>query len=638
MIDNFDAGIAPWSATLKRGGVAGCTLSVGEGVGGSGALRVDYVFDGPETNHILYRRDVDLRLSGLETISFDVKGAGEPTCIFLFLCDSQGRCCIYGPHGSNPDFTTGYADWHTLRVDLERDYSCQGGDADFSDIRQVGFFIWSNGPRVGTVWFDNLVCSPAAVQVKVLPPEVTPNADGINDTCTVLYIAPDEARVTLEVLSPEGEVIATLLRDAVPERPAGRLTWDGLLAGRPAPEGQYTFRATFSAGEPREVSAKVSLCNPPPVPPVRYTVEPFFPIGVWFAGAPSVSGLPNDPESAKRYYDTCFADLAAHGFNTVAVPKCPDHLWKTLLQSAAENGIRVILEVSPLVRFVNSHGPLIESEVKMAVRGIVDDLSGYDSLLRYEIRDEPPVQVIPKWLIVQRLLAAADPKHPAFSCFSDPNSLAHVTAQTVLAEAVYDNYPNGGATPLNTLGNFLELQDAFVKASRGNTRWAVLPAFGRPSPPSYRYPTPEELRAMTYLSLASGAKGIFYFLYQYVPKDLHGLTEVGPDFSLRRQPLWEPTCALVRELGRLSPLLLSLETAAPPAAVEGDVRVGSFKDPGGKPVLIVASKQPAQEVTARVAVTQTTWTEALTGETLTATDGVLAVSLGRGAGLVLVGK
>lgn|GEM_PF-3341987 len=89
VVDSFDSGVAPWSATMQYGPVGNCRAGPGPGANGSGALQVDYALEGPETNHILYVRDVS------------------------------------------------------------------------SDIRRVGFFIWSMGPRRGTVGFDNLACRGA---------------------------------------------------------------------------------------------------------------------------------------------------------------------------------------------------------------------------------------------------------------------------------------------------------------------------------------------------------------------------------------------------------------------------------------------------------------------------------------------
>jgi hypothetical protein len=361
---------------------------------------------------------------------------------------------------------------------------------------------------------------------------------------------------------------------------------------------------------------------------------PFFPIGVWFEGKPDWGGYPDDPAGAKAYYDRCFADLAAHGFNAATVPNCPEKLWETLLQSAREHHMKIVLEIPPLADLVSQPQPLSEAEVRTAVEQVVAKIGRYDSLLRYQIRDEPPPQMMPNWLLVRRILAEADPACPAFSCFNSPDSLARAVASGGLAEAVFDIYPHGVGAPPQSLGGFLRTLDAFRSAAGDTTMWAVLQSFAKPG--AWRYPSPEELRAVTYLSLAAGAKGVFYFIYQVLPEHperLEGLVE--PDG--KPTPMYAPATALARELGRLSPLLLSLRPAAGPSHIEGDARVGSFVDGEGHRVLIVASVRPDQAVSVRLTMRSASpWKDRLTGEVLVPKNGVLTIPLAPGAGRVLM--
>jgi hypothetical protein len=597
---------------------------------------VDFDFRGGETNHILFVREVNLDLSWCDSVSFEVKGTGDQALVFLFLYDSQGRFNNYGPHGSNADFHTGYPDWHRCQVNLEKDRSVQGGNVDRADVKRIGFFLWGMGPKKGTAWFDHLSLEEGdkAASLTVSPTVISPNGDGIHEALTITTLAPRNTRLTVEVLDGAGKARAALLRDVPQARRQNVLTWDGQADKQPLPDGEYTVRAVFTGAQTTELTAQATLDTSHRWPPVKYEAEPFFPIGVWFEGAPSINGGPADPEGAKKYYDRCFADLAAHGFNAAAVPNCPESLWETLLQSAQEQGIKICLEVGPLVGLVSRAEPPDETEVYATVRQVVDKIGKYDSLLRYQVRDEPPPQMVPNWLLVQRLLAAADPRRPAFSCFCDPNSLARVAAATPLAEAVFDIYPHMQGTPPQSLGNFLPAFDSFTAAAKGNPGWAVLQSFAIPmSSGSWRYPSPEELRAVTYLALAGGVKGVFYFIYQFMPTYLHGMVDVEGN----PQPIYATAAALAQELGQLSPLLLSLKPAEAPAQVEGDVRVGSFADPDGHPVLIIASTQPGAVGTAQIAVAgEGTWKDVLTGETFTPLAGTLTVPLAAGGGRVLM--
>jgi len=634
LIDDFDAGIEGYTPTLQYGQVDQCRASRGEGINGSGALRVDFELEGGEINHILFVREVDLDLSWCERLSFEVKGDGDQALVFLFLYDSQDRFNNYGPHGSNGDFHTGYPDWHCCEVVFDRDHSTQGGNVDLSDVKRVGFFIWGMGPKKGTAWFDNLVATEAdrPAALKVAPSVISPNGDGINDTATFITFAPRQSNLTVEVLDAAGQVVATPVRDEPQAHRKKAVTWPDPADLNALPDGDYTVRAKFTGPQSDELKEPMTLDTTHHWPPVQYANEPFFPIGVWFEGAPSMSGCPTEPVEAKKFYDRCFADLAAHGFNAAAVPNCPEPLWEPLLQSAQEQGVKICLEVGPLVALVSRTEPPSETEVYATVRQVVDRIGKYESLLRYQIRDEPPPELVPNWLLVQRILAAVDPQRPAFSCFCHPDSLAQVAASTTLSEGVFDIYPHWAGTPKPSLGNFLPSLDTFQAASKGNRMWAVLQAFAiTHAPNSWRYPTPEELRAVTYLSLAAGVKGVFYFIYSHIPGYLDGM--VAADGT--PQPIYAPTSELAQELKKLSPLLLALQPVDPPAQVEGEVRVGSFRDGEGRPVLIVASTRPDAEVSARLRVPGA-WEDALSGEVFQPEGGWLTVRLGPGAGRVLL--
>ncbi len=636
VLDDFDSGVEAWKSDMAYGKVTKTTSSSDAGKSGD-ALRVDFVHEDGATNHLMFSRPLELDLSAYETVSFDIKGIGERAEIFVFFYDSAGQFSNYGPHGTNGDFHTAYADWHRLTVNLQTDRTVQGRGANLGDVAKIGFFVWSMGPRKGTVWFDNLTASPAEPRMSLGAETISPNADGVCDATDIVLTGPPGSSVSLQVLGPDGALVDQPLADSPTPGCSRPVRWDGRKNGASLPAGIYTLRALF--GDPEEeLREEVRVVSRDPWPPIRYETEPFFPIGVWFEGAPSMSGCPSDPAGAKGYFDLCFADMRTHGFNAAAVPNCPTHLWETLLQSAGEHGIRICLEIGPLAALVSGAETPTEEEVLATARPIVERLSKYPALLRYQIRDEPPAAMIPNWIMVQRVLAALDPKHPSFSCFCQPDSLAVMVESTVVSETVFDVYPFRGSTPEQTLGGFVPTFDLFKGGVQGKPMWAVLQSFGVPNRVSWRYPTPEELRATTYLSLSEGAKGIFYFIYQYMPKYLHGLVEVKDD-ALEPRPLYAPTTKLASELGKLAPLMLSLRPADETVQAKGSVRVGHFRDGLGKRVLIVASTDPGKDVSARVSVAgETVWRNAITGETVTAQDGVIELTLAGGNGAVLVGQ
>ncbi len=628
VVDNFDAGVGAWSPEMPYGKVDGCRISAD-----AGALRADVDFGADGTNHIIYSKRVSLDLRYADGLAFDVKGTGDNVKVFLFLWDGAGHHVAYGPHGTNTDFRTGYADWHTCRLDLDADRPAEGGGVDLSDIQRIGFMLNQDGARKGTAWFDNLAAFEGRCKLKLSNNQISPNGDGFRDNTEITAIAPAGTLMDLKVYSSAGKLLSTIVKDYPMDFRHAEFTWNGTRLMRPLPDGRYILRAEFKGEQTTITKATVALQTVPKLPPIKFAAKPFFPIGVWFEGNPKWGGYPSTVQGAKLYYDRSFADLAAHGFNAVAVPNCPEQLWETLLQSAQKRGIKVVLEIPSLAVLIGPD-PLTEGQVYAVAKKVVSRLSKYDSLLRYQVRDEPPPQAVPNWLLVQRVLAALDPKRPAFSCFCSRDALAAVAGQTTLSEAVFDIYPLGAGAAPQALGGFLGALDAFGEASGANVKWPVLQSFAKPG--AWRYPSPEELRAMTYLALTTGAKGMFYFLYQSMPnhpEKLEGLV----DARGRPTAMYQPASDLARELKKLSPLLMALGPGRGVYAIEGDVRMGSFTDRLGRPVLIIASTQPGSEVTAKVsAVPDGTWRDQVTGEEFTSTGGALQVPLGPGRGRVLV--
>lgn len=625
MIEDFAGGIDAWGVMLQYGDWQHSIASAD-----AGALRIDYDWTAEGTTHVVYYKAVDLDLSWASSVSFEVKGAGDPVMVFLFLIDDRDRHRIYGPHGANHDFHSGYGEPHTCTADLERDRAVADTGVDLSRIRRVGLMLNQNGRRKGTVWLDNVRYAESAGAATLSPAAITPNGDGVYDSVTIEVRPPRGSTFTVEVLDDAGRVVATPAKERPAER--GRMTveWDGRADDRALPAGTYTVRTTCRGEEVAVVEKELTIVERPAWPPVTYEAAPVFPVGVWFEGAPSMAGYATDPAGAKVYYDRAFADLKAHHFDTVAVPNCPESLWETLLESAGRNGINVILEVQPLVALVSRPEPVSEAEAYEVCRRVHEKIGGFRSLLRYQIRDEPPYWMIPNWLLVQRIMAAIDPTRPTFSCFCHPDSLTRLAATATLSEAVFDVYPLRQGTPPQTLGGFLPTFGVFKQAAGRNRLWAVIQSFGiTHEPNSWRYPTPEELRAQVYLSLAEGAQGVFFFIYSHMPGYLDGL--VAADGT--PQPLYATAAELANQLQRLAPLLLELKTAEP-VSFEGDARVGSFTDSRGRRVLIVASTRPDRAVSVTVD-TAGAWRDALSGESITARDGRLTVSLAAGAGCVL---
>ena len=650
-IDAFDSGVAAWSLGEAFGRISSQQFAASAGRDGTGGMQLVYDFgSGPmqgsstalagvgvfgfdNFNHLLYTRPVALNLAFHQGISFDFKATGSSVMLFIFLADAQNRISLWGPYGANTDFYTNQPDWYTASLDLST--PCAGGAANLAEIRKVGFVLHGFGQNSGSVTLDNLNALDDFGRIEAAPASFSPNGDAYYDTIGFKVWAPPGAGITLEILDVNQGVAATVVQNYVSGVQPALIRWDGRNgAGVAVADGAYTARATFAGAGSLQGSVGFTVDTSVTYPRVVYQTEPFFPIGLWLEGSPQNAGYTDTAAGAQEYFGRCCADIAAHGFNTITVPNCPPGYYAILLQKAQDHGLKVVLEVIDLVLLVSQQESVSPQTAAAAAQNVFNQVGGWDSLLRYQIRDEPAPSMIANWITVQREMALIDPARPVFSTFLAPESLELLADQSFLAEAVYDIYPHNRGMPAQSMGSFLPALVAFGQAARGYPQWAVLQAFADAN--FWRYPTAEELRADTYLALSAGAKGIFYFIYQSPGNtaDVGGL--VGPDFAPR--PLFAAATQLAGELDALAPLLLTLRPAGETPAVQGDARAGSFVDALGVKVLIVASHRPDAAITAQVAWDGgTAMRDALTGEMFMAAGGILSVPLAAGAGRVLIG-
>jgi hypothetical protein len=633
LIDAFDADTCPlWRRTMAHGDLGDTRAGLDGNVPG-GALRVEYDFPTHRVNHVGFGREVRLDLSGCSGLAMDVCADGRPVRLYLVLLDGEGRRDVWWVR---EDVTT-CEGWTRCEVDFRRSRIEQRDGADLSDVREVRLFLLGTEPTSGTVWFDNLASFVDETHLEVSPARISPNGDGLYDRVAVEGFLRPGSRLDVEVLDESGDAVGVLAREVTASEADGVLaSWCGLLEGRTAPAGRYTLRLTLCGAENRTQLAPVEVVSLPPWPRAEYEVESVFPVGVFVHLSKERSGIPDEDEGARAFLDRHFSRIAEAGFNLVCVSHASQTHWERILSAADRHGLKVILDAAPLI-WMLSRPPYEVAELEAAREAarLRDRLAGHDSFFRYALYDEPRMEQMPGWQVIQRILAEKDPRHPAFSVLTWEQTVSFLRERTNLPELCVDIYPfaeafrRDGAEGLERFGERL---GEYLRLADGRDLWVVHQAF---SMPGYRLPTPRELRAATWVSLARGAKGAIYFTYFGWPDRadrVRGLVDADGEPAA----LFTPVSELAWELSDLADLLKALRPAGPIECF-GAAVAGSFVDSSGRPVVIAANpsaSEPAEIVLGVLA--DGAWRDVRDGMTFDVHGGRLELTLAPAGRRVLV--
>jgi hypothetical protein len=174
------------------------------------------------------------------------------------------------------------------------------------------------------------------------------------------------------------------------------------------------------------------------------------------------------------------------------------------------------------------------------------------------------------------LMRELDPTHESLVLHSVHAACVEDTALNRNPVAFQDCYPffiephSGPCSTARSLAYFKQrlAQFAATAKERGVPMWMMAQAYGEPvgfdpGPPYFGHrggvtpPTPAHLRVQAWLSLAYGAKGLWWYAYR-VGSPV-GVSPISPDWKLT--PLWDEIGRIHGRIARLSDLLLKLEPA-----------------------------------------------------------------------------
>ncbi|MBI5834325.1 MAG: hypothetical protein HZB16_18675 [Armatimonadetes bacterium] len=301
--------------------------------------------------------------------------------------------------------------------------------------------------------------------------------------------------------------------------------------------------------------------------------KPFFPMGFYHVSWP----FPAEDRLA------CLREIAAAGYNTLHASQKGLDEWQPLLDEADRLGVKVITEFG--VDMTKS----------------IERYRGHRAVLAWNPGDEPDGQgVAPEEMLARHnRIKDADATVPTYMTLCVPTAYPRYAA---MAEVIApDPYPihTGGAD----LDQEYEMIAAAVRAATplGRPIWAIPQAFGYAKPNTWRVPKPDEERALTYLALIAGAKGLVYYTYR------------DQDFDMRANPaLWAAMKALPAEIRRLQPWLLEGQRTDLSSA-DAKVRAAVWTQ-GGRRVACLANPTTAEQPVDLPLVAATGLAELLPGQ------------------------
>lgn len=185
-------------------------------------------------------------------------------------------------------------------------------------------------------------------------------------------------------------------------------------------------------------------------------------------------------------------------------------------------------------------------------RAAMDAVVDNDSVFAWWMQDEPAneVAVIEELADGYLYVRTQDPNRPAYTCLNNPNAYEQLAPQTDIVSA--DVYPIG-RTPITTISDTL---DHAAQVLPNHVIWFIGQVWPWPNGPLV---TPDQHRAMSYLALAHGARGLFWYSFRdpnwYLP-------EGNPE-------LWSAMALLNDELIALEPALLTPNLGQMVIAVAG---------------------------------------------------------------------
>ena len=291
--------------------------------------------------------------------------------------------------------------------------------------------------------------------------------------------------------------------------------------------------------------------------------KPFFPVGIYAVWKKDFNS---------NSFDRAFAELKANGFNvahTYNSGRTAD--FRAFMDAAARHGLRLFLASGQ-----GANCPDAQAVLEDVARERV-----HPAVLAWYLADDTASHVTPGQLAeLTEAVRRIDPDHitvqadvvgqPPFSNYS-----AFVGATDGFLPELY---PIRGDDDVPRIITDMQTLRADIRAAGHpvKTVWPIIQYFEGWGWP--RFPTADELRAMSFLALIHGANGLTWYTYGGHGKN-HGATHTPET--------WRTLCEVAREISGLQEVLLAETVDAPQATV----LAGPRQDSQGHPALSVLAKR-----------------------------------------------
>lgn len=359
--------------------------------------------------------------------------------------------------------------------------------------------------------------------VQFSTPVLTPNGDGVNDTVTVELAIASPTSTTVQITDQSQKVVRTLPKQTL-TRDNNHVVWDGKNdKGTPCPQGHYAVTATV--GPEQSISGTVELRSASALKRSDFSeVKSFVPFGVFYDG----NLLPGPKE-----FDAQCRDLKAHHMNMIHFT----NLWldrtgdrgvldkngeNWVLKTLAKYDMKAIMGSGPANGFFDAQTPASEFEARRCFAPVVDMARRYPAMLAYYLYDEPSLEKAHKLGVAARVIEDMDGIRPGLACLIGLDRIKAVYQTMQMPIMLIDPYAIAHGSELGDfrmtgfgykdmdLGDYIDYsRDIMAKDAR---LWTIIQTHNFQT--QLREPTPAEVLAMSWISLARGSTGFIWFVYQ----------------------------------------------------------------------------------------------------------------------------